>query len=143
MAETWTLWEDARFVVTTPSNPHLPPEEGCHLLVWPKDAPPHAWADPALTASTFELAARVSQVLERLALVDWVNLQANGNWGLLPGATPKLHVHIYGRRRGGKTWAQPVDLPKSPGEFGFAPLSEDDRARLSTALAAALGAPWS
>ncbi len=139
MADTWTLWEDARFVVTTPGNPHLPPEEGCHLLVWPQDAPPNAWADPALTAATFELAARVSQVLERLGLVDWVNLQANGNWGLLLGATPKLHVHIYGRRRGGKTWAQPVDLPKAPGQFGFAPLSAADRERLTTALAEALG----
>jgi len=139
MAENWTLWEDARFVVTTTDNPHLPPDEGCHLLVWPKDAPPHAWADPPLTAATFELAARVSQVLERLGLVDWVNLQANGNWGLLPGATPKLHVHIYGRRRGGTTWAQPVDLPKAPARFGFAPLSEADRDRIRTTLTETLG----
>jgi diadenosine tetraphosphate (Ap4A) HIT family hydrolase len=58
---------------------------------------------------------------------------------LLPGAVPHLHVHIYGRRRGGKTWAQPVDLPKAPGQFGFAPLSEPDRARLAIALTEALG----
>jgi hypothetical protein len=57
-------------VVTTPGNPHLPPEEGCHLLIWPKDALPHAWADPALTPAIFELTTRVSQVLERLELVD-------------------------------------------------------------------------
>jgi diadenosine tetraphosphate (Ap4A) HIT family hydrolase len=141
MAENWTLWEDARFAVSTTANPHLPPEEGCHLLVWPKDPPPHAWADPAVTAATFELAARVSQVLERLGLVDWVNLQANGNWGLLPGSKSHLHVHIYGRRRGGKTWAQPVELPKAPGQFGFAPLSETDRNRIAAALAEALSLP--
>lgn len=135
---TWMLWEDARFGVTTSDNPHLPPEEGCHLVVWPKDAPPHAWADPRVTAATVELAARVSAVLEQLGLVDWVNLQANGNWGLLPGAEPHLHVHIYGRKRTGKTWAQPVDLPKAPGQFGFAPLSEEDRARISVALAETL-----
>src|SRR4051795_9589791 len=135
MPEQWTLWEDARFVVWTTSNPHLPPEEGCHLLVAPKDPPPHAWADPSVTADTFALAARVCQVLERLGLVDWVNLQANGNWGLLPGGAPHLHVHIYGRRKGGKTWAHPVVLPPSPGGFGFAPLSADDRARISAALA--------
>jgi diadenosine tetraphosphate (Ap4A) HIT family hydrolase len=138
MPDQWTLWEDARFKVWTTSNPHLPPEEGCHLLVAPKDPPAHAWADPAVTAATFGLTARVCQVLERLGLIDWANLQANGNWGLLPGGKPHLHVHIYGRRKGGTTWAQPVDLPKSPGAFGFAPLSEDDRARIGAALAEAL-----
>ena len=136
---SWTLWEDARFAVTTPANPHLPPEEGCHLLVLPKDPPPHAWADPAVTAAACELAARVSRVLGHLGLVDWVNLQANGNWGLLPGSTPHLHVHIYGRRKGGKTWAQPVELPTAPGQFGFAPLAEADRARIAAALAKSLG----
>lgn len=139
MPENWTLWQDARFVVSTPANPHVPPEEGCHLQVWPRQAPAHAWADPALTGAAFELAARVSRVLERLGLVDWVNLQANGNWGLLPGATPRLHVHIYGRRRGGQTWGEPVDLPKAPGQFGFSPLSEADRERLTGALAETLG----
>ncbi|MGE3267835.1 MAG: hypothetical protein AB7P40_03735 [Chloroflexota bacterium] len=138
MTEIWTLWEDARFTVTTSSNPHLPPEEGCHLQVAPKNPPPHAWADPSVTAATMELAARVSAVLEQLGLIDWMNLQANGNWGLLPGGEPHLHVHLYGRRKGGKTWAQPVDLPKAPGEFGYAPLSEADRARISAALAEAL-----
>jgi len=133
--QVWTLWEDARFVVTTSANPHLPPEEGCHLVVAPKDAPPHAWADPAITAETVELAARVCQVMERLGLADWFNLQANGNWGLLPGAIPHLHVHIYGRRRGGETWGQPVELPKAPGTFSFAPLGEQDRASLASALA--------
>jgi diadenosine tetraphosphate (Ap4A) HIT family hydrolase len=57
---------------------------------------------------------------------------------LLPGGSPHLHVHIYSRYEGGKTWAQPVDLPMAPGAFGFEPLSEDDRARLSAALAEAL-----
>ena len=141
MAESWTPWQDARFAVTTTANPHLPPEERCHLLVLPKDPPPHAWADPAVTAAAFELAARVSQVLVRLGLADWVNLQANGNWGLLPGAEPHFHVHLYGRRCGGSTWAQPVDLPKAPGQFGFAPLSEADRTRLAAALAEALDWP--
>jgi hypothetical protein len=74
-ATVWTLWEDARFVVTTSANPHLPAEEGRHLIVAPKDAPPHAWADPAVTAAAFELTARVCQVLERLGLGDWFNVQ--------------------------------------------------------------------
>jgi len=140
MADRWTLWEDARFAVTTTANPHLPPEEGCHILVAPKSPPPHAWADPALTGATFELAARVCQVMERIGIAPWFNLQANGNWGLLPGSTPYLHVHIYARLPDGKTWTQPVDLPKAPGEFGFSPLDETDRVRLSMALAEALSA---
>jgi diadenosine tetraphosphate (Ap4A) HIT family hydrolase len=140
MVEIWTLWQDQRFVVTTSSNPHLPLEEGCHLIVAPKNPPPHAWADPGVTAATMELAARVCQVMERLGMAEWFNLQANGNWGLLPGGAPHLHVHIYARRRSGKTWAQPVDLPKAPGAFGFEPLPEADRARLADALAEALSA---
>ena len=138
MAERWTLWEDARFVVETTANPHLPPTEGCHVVVRPKDPPPHAWADPAVTAATFDLAARVCQVMEQLGLADWFNLQANGNWGLLPGATPHLHVHIYGRRRGGATWGEPIHLPPAPGDFGFAPLDANERARLASVLSEAL-----
>ncbi|MCC6175881.1 MAG: hypothetical protein IT305_11300 [Chloroflexi bacterium] len=138
MGGRWTLWENDRFAVFTTANPHLPREEGCHVLVAPKDPPPHAWADPALTGALFELTARVCQVMERLGLAPWFNLQANGNWGLLPGGAPHLHVHIYARLPAGKTWAQPVDLPKVPGEFGFAPLDEGERARLSAALADAL-----
>ncbi len=88
-------------------------------------------------AATFELAARVCQVMERLGLADWFNLPANGNWGLLPGGSPHLHVHIYARRRSGKTWAQPVELPKAPGTFGFEPLAETDRARLAAAISEA------
>jgi diadenosine tetraphosphate (Ap4A) HIT family hydrolase len=59
---------------------------------------------------------------------------------LLPGGSPHLHVHISARRRGGKTWAQPVDLPKAPGAFGFEPLSEAERTRLADALTETLGA---
>lgn len=72
----WTLWTDGRFVVSTPAAPHLPPEEGCHVLVEPLAPPPHAWADPPLTGAAFELAARVCAVMERLELVPWFNLQA-------------------------------------------------------------------
>jgi diadenosine tetraphosphate (Ap4A) HIT family hydrolase len=107
MSTAWTLWEDARFAVTTSANPHMPPEEGCHLVVAPKVPPPHAWADPGVTAATFELAARVSGVLVRLGIVHWVKRHAHGNWGLLPGITPHVHVHVYGRRRDGETWVQP------------------------------------
>jgi diadenosine tetraphosphate (Ap4A) HIT family hydrolase len=138
MAESWTLWEDAAFIVVTTANPHVSPIEGCHVMVQPKNPPPHAWADPAVTAETMALTARVCQVMERLGLADWFNIQANGNWGLLPGGTPHFHVHIYGRRKGGKTWAQPVDLPKAPGAFGFEPLDASERGRLATALSEAL-----
>jgi diadenosine tetraphosphate (Ap4A) HIT family hydrolase len=129
----WTLWADGRFVVTTPAVPHLPPEEGCHVLVQPQSPPPHAWADPPLTGAAFEMAARVCRVMEDLDLAPWFNLQANGNWGLLPGNTPHFHIHIYGRRRG-STWGQPVRLPLAPGTFAYPPLPDEDRARLAAAL---------
>lgn len=130
----WTLWADGRFVISTPAVPRLLPEEGCHVLVWPHAPPPHAWADPPLTGAAFELAARVCAAMERLELAPWFNLQANGNWGLLPGTAPHFHIHVYGRRRGA-TWGQPVQLPLAPGTFVYPPLPEVDRLRLAAALA--------
>ena len=56
-----------------------------------------------------------------------------------PGGEPHLHVHIYSRFEGSKTWAQPVELPKEPDDFGFAPPSEAERAHLGAALAETLG----
>jgi diadenosine tetraphosphate (Ap4A) HIT family hydrolase len=139
MADAWTLWENEQFSVWTTANPHLPPEEGFHVLVGPKAPPAHAWEDPALTGAAFELTARVCQVMERLKMAPWFNLQANGNWGLFPGTTPHFHIHIYARRPGGATWTQPVQLPKAPDQFGFAPLTESERSKLAAALTESLG----
>ena len=71
--------------------------------------------------------------MEELQLAPWFNLQANGNWGLLPGNSPRFHVHIYARRRG-KTWGMPVQLPFAPRTYHNKPITKEERENLSDAL---------
>jgi len=132
-----TLWSNKKFEVFTPANPHLSPEEGLHVVVLPKVEVASAWTDPDLCAETFRIAAKVAQVMEELKLAPWFNLQANGNWGLLPGNTPRFHVHILARRKG-KTWGMPVQLPSAPGTYYNEAMTEKERKSLSEILNARL-----
>ena len=133
MEEKWPLWSNEKFEIFTPANPHISPEEGLHVVVYPKTNIPFAWTDPELCAEIFRIAAKVAQIMEELKLAPWFNLQANGNWGLLPGNTPKFHVHVYARRKG-KTWGMPVQLPSTPKTYQNKPMTEDERKNLSEAL---------
>ncbi|KPJ73519.1 hypothetical protein AMJ48_00985 [Parcubacteria bacterium DG_74_1] len=138
--EKLPLWSNEKFEIFTPINPHIPPEEGLHVVVYPKTNVPSAWANPDLCAETFKVAARVAQIMEELKLAPWFNLQANGNWGLLPDNTPRFHVHIYARRKG-KTWGAPVQLPLAPGTYHNEPMSEEEMKNLTKFLEARLYFP--
>lgn len=127
------IWEDENFELVTPAIPHIPKEEGLHLVLTPKNTMPTAWSDPVLCGKTFGLAAKICQVIEKLGLAPWFNLQANGNWGLLPGKSPHFHVHIYARRKG-KLWGKPLVLPEAPATFQNDPMADEERARLTVAL---------
>ena len=131
--ESWALWSDDEFEVFTPFNPHIPSEEGLHVIVVPKAEIDSAWIDENLCAETFRVAAKVAQAMEELKLAPWFNLQANGNWGLLPGSSPWFHVHVYARRKG-KTWGMPVQIPLSPGTYHNELMTEKERKDLSRAL---------
>ncbi len=129
------LWSDGEFSITTSSNPHIPKEEGIHLRIFAKKELTKGWDDPELCGKAFVLAAKVADIIvEKLKIVEWANLQYNGNWGLLPGYTPLFHIHVYGRKKTGKTWAQPVQLPKAPGTYNNEPLTEKERKVLSDAF---------
>lgn len=134
---SFTLWEDGSYEVSTPKNPHFSYAEGLHLIVSPKKEVASAWADIELAASTFKLAAKVCKVAEELQLAPWFNLQANGNWGLLPGAVPFFHIHIYGRNKT-KNWGKPIVLPEAPGTYQNDPMPEADRAKLVAAFSSSL-----
>jgi diadenosine tetraphosphate (Ap4A) HIT family hydrolase len=95
----FTLWENESFTITTPKNPHTPYSEGLHVIVAPKREIPNAWTDIDLSEATFKLTAQACKVMEDLKLAPWFNIQANGNWGLLPEAEPFFHIHIYGRNK--------------------------------------------
>lgn len=133
IGNNFLLWEDETFIVCTPFNPHLPYSEGPIVIVKPKQTVAHAWQDDALTGQAFQLAAKVCQIIENLGLCPWFNIQANGNWGLLPNATPFFHIYIYGRNKTDR-WGKPIILPEAPKTYTNQPMPEIDRALLTDAL---------
>jgi diadenosine tetraphosphate (Ap4A) HIT family hydrolase len=135
---SYTLWEDETFMVSTPVNPHIPYSEGLHVIVAPKHEYANAWEDTNITESTFKLSAEICRIMADLKLAPWFNIQANGNWGLLAGAKPFFHVHIYGRNKT-QTWAKPIILPEAPNTYQNEPMPEVDRDTLTEALSSQLG----
>jgi diadenosine tetraphosphate (Ap4A) HIT family hydrolase len=133
IGNNYILWENDTFLVKTPFNPHIPYSEGLHVIVAPKADIVTAWEDPELSGEAFKLASKVSKVTCELNLAPWLNLQANGNWGLLPGATPFFHIHIYGRNQT-ETWGKPITLPEMPKTYQNDPMPEADREMLASAL---------
>jgi len=133
----WILWSNKKFEVFTPANPHLPPREGLHVVVRPKKRVASVWSNPELCAETFKIAAKVSQVMKKLKMAPWFNLQANGNWHFLTGGAAHFHVHIYARRKG-ETWGMTVQLPAKPGTFHNNPMTEKERKNLSEVLSSHL-----
>lgn len=131
------LWSNKEFEVFTPTNPHVPLKEGLHIVLLPRVSIASGWVNPELCAKTFKVAAKVCQIMEKLRLAPWFNLQANGNWHFLTGQPPRFHVHIYARRKG-KTWGMPVQLPLSPEIFRNKPMTEKERKALSKSLNAYL-----
>ena len=133
IGNNYLLWENDTFLVKTPFNPHIPYSEGLHILVAPKADISTAWDDPTLSGEAFALAAKVSKVINNLELAPWLNLQANGNWGLLPDATPFFHIHIYGRNKT-DSWGKPITLPEMPKTYNNEPMPEQDRKLLVNAF---------
>ena len=132
-SESYLLWENERFVIHTPANPNIPYTEGAHLYVAPKNSLFAAWDNAALAGQTFELAAKACAIMKDLELAPWFNLQANGDWGHLPGRSLYFHIHIFGRNKT-EAWGQPIALPKAPGTYHNEPMPEKDRALLIKAF---------
>lgn len=130
----YLLWESDELEIVTPKNPHISLSEGQHFVVLTKNEIPNAWSDPELSAKAFLLATQLCRILEANKIAPWFNIQANGNWGLLPGTTPRFHVHVYTRLKTGKTWGQPVQLPLQPKTYNNEPLPESARHKISEML---------
>ena len=133
IGNNYLLWEDDTFMVKTPFNPHTTYLEGLHVIVAAKADILSAWEDPELSGEAFKLASKVSKIISDLNLAPWLNLQANGNWGLLPGATPFFHIHIYGRNKT-ESWGKPITLPEMPKTYSNEPMPEYDRELLTRAF---------
>lgn len=129
----YLLWENDEFEIRTPTNPHIPYSEGLHIVVASKEGIANAWEDPSLSSKAFKLAAKACKIMDELKLTPWFNLQANGNWGLLPDATPFFHIHIYGRNKTAN-WGKPLVLPEAPKTYKNDPMPEEDRLKLIQAF---------
>jgi len=127
--DSFKLWEDDQFTIGTPKNPQTSYNKGLHVIVSPKQHLANAWQDVDLTGETFKLTANACKIMENLELAPWFNIQANGNWGLLPGNETFFHVHIYGRNKT-ETWGKPIILPEAPGTYQNDPMPEADRNKL-------------
>lgn len=134
----FTLWENDKFTVSTPKNPHISAKEGLHIIVAPKQEMRSAWDDVDHAAETFRLASTACKVMEELQIASWFNIQANGNWGLLPGNTPFFHIHIYTRNKT-NSWGKPIVLPEKPGTYQNDPMPEFYREKLLTEFKHQLG----
>jgi diadenosine tetraphosphate (Ap4A) HIT family hydrolase len=122
----YLLWDNDMFLVKTHINPHIPYSEGLHVLLAPKANIVTAWEDLELSGEALKLASKVRKVISEVNLAPWLNLQANGNWGLLPGATPFFHIHIYGRNKT-ESWGKPITIPELPKTYQNDPMPEADR----------------
>lgn len=129
LGNNYLLWENDRFMIKTPFNPHTPYEEGLHLILISKLPFAAAWKNPEVAGEAFALASRACAVMEAAGIAPWFNLQANGNWGLLPGNQTFFHIHIYGRNKTA-SWGKPITLPEAPGTYEHEPMPETDRATL-------------
>lgn len=137
IGNNFLLWQNDTFIIKTPFNPHIPYSEGPQLIVATKQDIKTAWDNPELAGKVFELAAKACKIMDGLHFAPWFNIQANGNWGLLPGATPFFHVHIYGRNKT-DTWAKPIALPEAPNTYKNDPMPEANRDRLVEAFGQSL-----
>ncbi len=135
LGNNFLLWENDTFIICTPFNPHLSYSEGPIVIIKPKQDITHAWQEPTLTGVAFELAANVCKAMEGLKFAPWFNVQANGNWGLLPDATPFFHIYIYGRNRT-ERWAKPIILPEAPKTYHNDPMPAVARDMLANTLQA-------
>jgi hypothetical protein len=127
------IWENEEFSIKTPVNPHIPYSEGLHVMLAPKADYENAWQDPLVAGRAFEFAAKACKILESLDMAPWFNIQANGNWGLLPGAKKFFHIHIYGRNHT-STWGKPIQLPEDPDTYLNEPMPDEDIQRLVVAF---------
>ncbi|MCA9333951.1 hypothetical protein KC963_02795 [Candidatus Saccharibacteria bacterium] len=135
--DTLVLWENDQFIISSPKNPHLPYSEGVHVIISPKRKVANAWEDIDLSQATFKLASQVCRIMAKLDIAPWFNIQANGNWGLLPGSTPFFHVHVYGRNKTA-SWGKPLVLPEAPNTYHNEPVPEAGRVELMNAFEARL-----
>lgn len=133
------------FTVKAAGKPHVPREDGGHVLIEANDPECHdriqlsgeqamecAWLCQICGQAIWDVLPTRGIDLYRL------NYQDNGNWSFVRGEPPLLHIHIYGRAVGERhqEFGQALVLPYPTTGFyeGFTPLSDEDAAALASRI---------
>jgi len=114
------IWENPRFEIRIPREPHIDASDGGHIVIYPKARVSNTYQLPTRDRKELiELEAACEKVMLQVLPADHVNIQRNGNWFFLEkpnvkkGTGPHLHVHIYGRSKKSKRqpWGEALKFP--------------------------------
>ncbi|PIS41944.1 MAG: hypothetical protein COT25_00355 [Candidatus Kerfeldbacteria bacterium CG08_land_8_20_14_0_20_42_7] len=114
------IWENPRFEIRVPREPHIDARDGGHIVIYPKARVSYTYKLPKRDRrELIELEAACEKAMLMKLPADHVNIQRNGNWFFLEhkttkkGVGPHLHVHIYGRSKKSKRqpWGQALKFP--------------------------------
>lgn len=140
------LYQTRTFSVVTPlAKPHIPREEGGHLMICATEKyfPDRTAFSPAEAIEMMRLSVLTAEAFpaamaERGITIDRINFQENGNWAFLREKPPVFHLHLYARKIGSKsqTWGEALFFPDphDPRYESFAPLTEEDCAAITAKM---------
>lgn len=119
-AQNIIVWEDSRFEIRIPREPHIDAEDGGHIVIYPKDRQAYTYAFSVEDRNEMiQLEATCEKIMIEHLGADHVNIQRNGNWFFLrhpdapKGERPHLHVHIYARSKKSRRqpWGEALNFP--------------------------------
>jgi len=114
------VWENPRFEIRIPREPHIDAQDGGHVVIYPKARVSYTWQLAKRDRKELiDLEAACERAMLDALPADHVNIQRNGNWFFLlrprakKGTGPHLHVHIYGRSKTSRRqpWGQALKFP--------------------------------
>lgn len=114
------IWENPRFEIRIPREPHIDAQDGGHIVIYPKARVSYTYQLPKRDRKELiDLEAACEKAMLQALAADHVNIQRNGNWFFLEkpnakkGTAPHLHVHIYGRSKKSKRqpWGEALKFP--------------------------------
>jgi diadenosine tetraphosphate (Ap4A) HIT family hydrolase len=144
------IWENPRFEIRIPREPHIDAHDGGHIVIYPKARVSYTYQLPKRDRKELiDLEAACEKAMLQALPADHVNIQRNGNWFFLEhpetkkGAGPHLHVHIYGRSKKSKRqpWGEGLVFqnPKTGWLKKIQPLSAIQIKKYRTRLRSILG----
>ena len=144
------IWENPRFEIRVPREPHIDARDGGHIVIFPKARVSYTYQfSKRERKELIDLEAACEKAMLQVLPADHVNIQRNGNWFFLEypnakkGTGPHLHIHIYGRSKKSKRqpWGEGLVFqnPKTGWLKKIQPLSAIQIKKYRTRLRSILG----